>query len=229
MKTLIVIPTYNEKDNIAKLIPEVLAQRDQIEILVVDDNSPDGTAQVVRDMKNPRVHLLVREKKAGLGRAYLAGFDWGLKSGFDIIVEMDADFSHRPIDLGPLIDGCVANDFAIGSRYVSGGGVSNWAFSRRMISKGGGLYSRLILGFPINDWTGGFNAWKRKTLEGIDLPTIQSNGYSFQIELKFRASKRGFKGVEVPILFDERREGASKMSSAIFFEALVKVWKMRFS
>lgn len=228
MKALVIIPTYNERDNIAKIVPEVLNQKDFIEILVVDDNSPDKTADVVRSMNNPRVHLLVREKKEGLGRAYLAGFNWGLTNGFDMLVEMDADFSHRPVDLSALIDGCTKNDFAIGSRYISGGGVTNWGLSRRLISKGGGLYSRLILGYPINDWTGGFNAWKRETLLGIDLPTIESNGYSFQIELKYRASKRGFRGIEVPILFDERREGQSKMSSTIFFEALYKVWKMRF-
>lgn len=228
MKILVIIPTYNERDNIANLVPEVLSQRENIQILVVDDNSPDKTADVVKAMNNPRVHLLLREKKSGLGRAYLAGFDWGLSNGFDMLVEMDADFSHRPVDLGPLIDGCAAGDFAIGSRYIKGGGVTNWGLGRRVISKGGGIYSRLILGYPINDWTGGFNAWSRKTLEGIDLKTIESNGYSFQIELKYRSSKRGFKGVEVPILFEERREGQSKMSSKIFFEALLRVWKMRF-
>lgn len=229
MKNLVVIPTYNEKDNIAAIVPEVLKQREDIDILVVDDNSPDGTAKIVEEMgaTEPRVHLLLREKKNGLGRAYLAGFEWGLKSGYDIIIEMDADFSHRPIDLVPLIEACVKNDFAIGSRYIPGGKVTNWGLFRRLISRGGGFYSRTILGFPINDWTGGFNAWQRKTLEGIDLNTVESNGYSFQIELKYRASKKGFKGTEVPITFEERREGQSKMSSKIFVEALFRVWKMR--
>lgn len=225
---LVVIPTYNERDNIANLVPLVLAQRENIQVLVVDDNSPDKTADVVKAFKNPKVHLLLREKKNGLGKAYLAGFDWALKNGFDMVVEMDADFSHRPVDLGPLIDGCASADFAIGSRYIKGGGVTNWGLGRRLISKGGGIYSRMILGYPINDWTGGFNAWSRKTLLGIDLNSVESNGYSFQIELKYRASKRGFKVVEVPILFEERREGQSKMSSKIFFEALLRVWKMRF-
>jgi dolichol-phosphate mannosyltransferase len=228
VKVLVVIPTYNERENIANLVPEVLKQREQIDILVVDDNSPDKTAEVVKAMNNPRVHLLLREKKAGLGRAYLAGFEWGLSKNYDMIIEMDADFSHRPVDLNPLIDGCLKADFAIGSRYIKGGGVMNWGLGRRIISKGGGLYSRMILGYPINDWTGGFNAWSKKTLLGIDLKSVESNGYSFQIELKYRASKRKFKGVEVPILFEERRDGQSKMSSKIFFEALLRVWKMRF-
>lgn len=229
MKNLVIIPTYNEKDNIAAIVPEILKQREDVDILVVDDNSPDGTAKIVEEMRKsePRVHLLLREKKDGLGRAYIAGFEWGLKNGYDIIIEMDADFSHRPVDLSPLIEGCIKNDFAIGSRYIPGGKVTNWGLFRRLISRGGGFYSRTILGFPINDWTGGFNAWKRKTLEGIDLNTVESNGYSFQIELKYRASKKGFKGVEVPITFEERREGQSKMSSKIFVEALFRVWKMR--
>ena len=231
MKTLVVIPTYNEKDNIAVLIPLVLQQREDIDILVVDDNSPDGTFKVVEELKKsePRLHLLLREKKNGLGRAYLAGFQWALQNGYEVIVEMDADFSHRPVDLVPLIKGAEANDFAVGSRYVPDGKVVNWGLSRRLISRGGSMYSRTILGYPINDWTGGFNAWRRKTLEGISLSSVESNGYSFQIELKYRASKKGFKGVEVPITFEERREGQSKMSSKIVWEALFRVWKMRFT
>ncbi len=236
MKTLIIIPTYNEKDNIAAIIPEIFKQglmfdNVSVNVLVVDDNSPDGTADVVRGLQktNPSVHLLVREKKNGLGRAYISGFEWGLKAGYDILVEMDADFSHRPKDLKALIEGCIKNDFAVGSRYIKGGSVVNWGLSRRLISRGGGIYSRIILGHPLNDWTGGFNAWKKKTLEGIDLSTVESNGYSFQIELKYRALSRKFKGVEVPIVFEERREGQSKMSGSIVWEALFRVWKMRFS
>lgn len=231
MKTLIIVPTYNEKDNIVAILPEIIKQDIHVDILVVDDNSPDGTADRVRDLQkeNANVHLLVREKKNGLGRAYIAGFEWGLNAGYDILVEMDADFSHRPVDLQPLIEGCVKNDFSVGSRYVKNGAVVNWGLGRRLISRGGGLYSRMILGYPLNDWTGGFNAWKRKTLEGIDLPSVESNGYSFQIELKYRALSRQFKGVEVPIIFEERREGQSKMSSKIVWEALFRVWKMRFT
>lgn len=231
MKTLIVIPTYNEKDNIAAIIPDILKQNLGVDVLVVDDNSPDGTAEVVRGIQktNSNVHLLVREKKNGLGRAYIAGFEWGLKAGYDILVEMDADFSHRPVDLKGLIEGCIKNDFSVGSRYVKGGSVVNWGLGRRLISRGGGIYSRVILGHPLNDWTGGFNAWKRKTLEGIKLSTVESNGYSFQIELKYRALSNGFKGIEVPIVFEERREGQSKMSGNIVWEALFRVWKMRCS
>ncbi len=231
MKTLVIIPTYNEKDNIAAIIPEIAGLQLGVDILVVDDNSPDKTADVVRSLQKTfsNVHLLVREKKNGLGRAYIAGFQWGLKEGYSILVEMDADFSHRPADLKTLIEGCMKNDFAVGSRYVKGGAVVNWGLGRRVISRGGGFYSRMILGYPLNDWTGGFNAWSRKTLEGIDLSSVESNGYSFQIELKYRALSRKFKGIEVPIIFEERREGQSKMSSKIVWEALFRVWKMRFS
>lgn len=231
MKTLVIFPTYNEKENISAIIPEVLKQNIGVDILVVDDNSPDGTAEEVRKLQSQysNVHLLVREKKNGLGRAYIAGFQWGLEKGYEILVEMDADFSHRPVDLKALIEGAAKNDFAVGSRYCVGGKVVNWTASRKAISRGGSFYSRMILGFPINDWTGGFNAWKNKTLIGIDLPTVESNGYSFQIELKYRALSKGFKGVEVPIVFEERREGQSKMSSKIVWEALFRVWKMRFT
>jgi dolichol-phosphate mannosyltransferase len=222
MKSLVIIPTYNERENIGQIVPAVLSiTTADTEVLIVDDNSPDGTADVVRQLQsqNSRVHLLLRQKKEGLGRAYIAGFRWGLENGFDILTEMDADFSHRPADLVKVLAEAQRNDFAVGSRYVPGGSTVNWGFLRKLISKGGSLYSRLILGFPLRDWTGGFNAWNRRVLEQMGLENVQSNGYSFQIELKYRALKLGFKGIEVPILFEDRRVGQSKMSLKIVLEA----------
>jgi dolichol-phosphate mannosyltransferase len=229
MKTLIIIPTYNEKENIQSIVDAIFAQNLGVEILVVDDNSPDGTGKIVEDMKKdrPQLNLLSRKGKEGLGRAYIAGFEWGLSHGFESLVEMDADFSHRPQDLKPLLDSLKTADFAVGSRYVKGGGTVNWGLMRKIISRGGGIYSRMILGFPLNDWTGGFNAWKAETLKKINLPTVKSNGYSFQIELKYKALKAGCKGVESPILFEDRRVGHSKMSSKIVLEALYRVWLLR--
>jgi dolichol-phosphate mannosyltransferase len=230
MKTLVVIPTYNESENIQALVPAVMSKNLDVDILVVDDNSPDGTGNIVREMQknNPRLHLLSRPGKQGLGKAYIAGFRWAMDQGYEGIVEMDADFSHRPEDLGPLIETMKKNDFAVGSRYVEGGRTVNWGLIRKIISRGGGIYSRLILGFPLNDWTGGFNAWKRETLEKIDLASVQSNGYSFQIELKYKALKKGCKGAESPIVFEDRRVGQSKMSLKIVLEAFYRVWLLRF-
>lgn len=230
MKTLVVIPTYNEKENIQAIIPAVLQQNLGVEILVVDDNSPDGTGTIVKEMQKTfsQLHLLSRPGKQGLGKAYIAGFNWGLEQGYDAIVEMDADFSHRPEDLGPLLNKLHHHDFAVGSRYVSEGRTVNWGILRKIISRGGGIYARFILGFPLNDWTGGFNAWKKAVLHGIDLSTVESNGYSFQIELKYKAMKKGFKGAESPIVFEDRRVGQSKMSLKIVVEAFYRVWLMRF-
>lgn len=229
-KPLVIIPTYNEKENIQNILEAVFAQNLGVDILVVDDNSPDGTAAIVQNMQKtqPRLHLLSRPGKQGLGRAYIAGFRWGIEHGYDALVEMDADFSHRPQDLGPLLQTLDQNDFAVGSRYVSGGSTVNWGLVRKIISRGGGIYSRMILGYPLNDWTGGFNAWKKPVLEGIDLSTVVSNGYSFQIELKYKALRRGFKGAESPIVFEDRRVGHSKMSMKIVLEAFYRVWLMRF-
>lgn len=229
MKTLVIIPTYNEKENIASIVKAVFQQKIGVEVLVVDDNSPDGTGAIVQDMQKTelKLHLLSRAGKEGLGRAYIAGFEWGMNRGFEVLVEMDADFSHRPEDLKPLLEKMSSADFAVGSRYVKGGGTVNWGLMRKIISRGGGIYSRLILGFPLNDWTGGFNAWKKETLQKINLPTVKSNGYSFQIELKYKAMKAGCKGVESPIIFEDRRVGHSKMSSKIVLEALYRVWLMR--
>jgi len=230
MKTLVVIPTYNERENIAPLIEQIFTLNPKVDILVVDDNSPDKTADVVmeKQVQFPnKVHLLSRPSKQGLGRAYLAGFDWGLTKGYDALIEMDADFSHRPEDLVTLVDKVKTFDFVIGSRYVAGGKTKNWGVLRRIISRSGSLYARLILGYPINDWTGGFNAWKAPVLKKIGTKNVTSEGYSFQIELKYKASKLGFSGIETPIFFEDRRVGQSKMSSRIVFEALFKVWSIR--
>lgn len=230
MKSLVIIPTYNERENVGQIVPSVLALTDsETEILIVDDNSPDGTAGVVQDLmkQNSRVHLLLRQKKEGLGRAYIAGFRWGLEHGFDVLTEMDADFSHRPEDLVKILAEAKKSDFAVGSRYVPGGRTVNWGILRKLISRGGSLYSRLILGFPLRDWTGGFNAWNRKVLETMGLDKVQSNGYSFQIELKYRALRLGYKGTEVPIVFEDRRVGQSKMSMKIVIEAFYRVWLIR--
>lgn len=236
MKTLILVPTYNERENIPPLIAEIFAKNPAVQILVIDDSSPDGTGALVAEMAvhNKNVHLLSRAKKQGLGRAYLAGFAWGLENGFDILVEMDADFSHRPEDLALTLkqfDGPAGTtpDFVVGSRYVPGGRTVNWGLLRKIISRGGSFYSRMILGYPLRDWTGGFNAWTRKSLEAIRLAEVTSNGYSFQIELKYRALRAGCKGVESPIVFEDRRVGQSKMHLRIVLEAFYRVWQIRWS
>lgn len=229
MKTLVIVPTYNERENISALIEALMNLQQGYHVLVVDDNSPDGTAEIVKELskKYPDVHLLLRAGKEGLGRAYIAGFKWGLERGYEALVEMDADFSHRPQDLGPLVEKLKDHDFGVGSRYVPGGRTVNWGLMRKIISRGGSLYSRIILGFQLNDWTGGFNAWRREVLEGIDLDTVKSNGYSFQIELKYKALKKGFRGAESPIVFEDRRVGQSKMSFKIVIEAFYRVWLLR--
>lgn len=231
MKQLVVIPTYNECENIEAIIEAVLAVDSSIEILVVDDSSPDGTGAIVHKLMSSqeRLHLLTRHKKEGLGRAYIAGFSWGLKNGFDVLVEMDADFSHRPSDLVNILKAIRGHDFVVGSRYVDGGSTVNWGFGRKLISRAGSLYARIILGFPMRDWTGGFNAWTKKALDIIQLDKVTSEGYSFQIELKYRALKGGLKGIEVPIIFEDRRVGQSKMSFRIVLEAFLRVWVMRFA
>jgi dolichol-phosphate mannosyltransferase len=227
--TLVIIPTYNERDNIVPLLTQLLALYEQIDFLVVDDNSPDNTAHAVRTHFNEeaRVHLLLREKKAGLGRAYTAGFDWALQRNYKFIVQMDADFSHRPEDLGSLIEKADYFDLVIGSRRVAGGGVRNWEWYRRFLSWGGSFYSQIVLGYHLRDWTGGFNGWSRKALSGIDYKSCHAQGYSFQIETKMRALRLNFSTVEVPIIFEERRKGQSKISLDIIFEAIRLVWKLR--
>lgn len=230
MKKLVIVPTYNEIENLKNLFPALMSLSEKFDVLVVDDSSPDGTGAFVisESQKNSRVHLLSRPQKQGLGKAYIAGFKWGIEKGYDVLVEMDADFSHRPMDLNEILKKIETTDVVIGSRYVPGGSTVNWGLIRKLISRGGGIYSRLILGFSIQDWTGGFNAWKKEVLQKIDLDQIQSNGYSFQIELKYKASKHGFKVVEYPIVFEDRRVGQSKMSLKIVLEAFYKVWMIRF-
>lgn len=233
MDALVIVPTFNEAENISQLLPRLLKDFDEsLHILVVDDNSPDGTGEIVKGFAKDsgRVHLLSREKKQGLGKAYLAGFSWGLARSYKHLIEMDADFSHRPEDLKKIVEQLhKGSDFVIGSRYVPGGQTVNWGLIRKIISRGGGLYSRLILGFPIQDWTGGFNGWKRETLMAMKLDQVSSNGYCFQIELKYRASLAEKKGLEVPIVFEDRRVGQSKMSLNIVLEAFYKVWSLKWT
>jgi dolichol-phosphate mannosyltransferase len=229
MKKLVIVPTYNEIENVKVLIPELMKLKSQFDVLFVDDSSPDGTGQYISEIskQNSRVHLLSRTKKEGLGKAYIAGFNWGLGKGYGTLTEMDADFSHRPVDLDSILQMIDQHDVVIGSRYVPGGQTVNWGILRKLISRGGSLYSKIILGFPLNDWTGGFNTWKRQVLIDIDLSSIQSNGYSFQIELKYKAQKKGYKIKEYPIVFEDRRVGQSKMSLKIVLEAFYKVWMIR--
>lgn len=230
MKVLVIIPTYNERENVLPIVKAVLAVTGpDVHVLVCDDNSPDQTAQLVEGFMTTesRLNLLVRREKQGLGPAYLAAFQWGLDRGYDVLVEMDADFSHRPEDLVKLLETIPAADFVMGSRWIPGGRTLNWGIGRQILSRIGTRYARLILGFPVSDFTGGFNAWTSRVLSSIDLPTVRSNGYSFQIELKYRALKRGFKSIEVPILFEDRRAGQSKMSMRIVLEAIYRVWLLK--
>lgn len=229
-RTLVIIPTFNEAENVARIVQAVLGQGDGIQVLVVDDNSPDGTGELAEDLarKDDRVNVLRREGKQGLGRAYLAGFRWGLERAYDLICEMDADFSHPPDKLPALIQKAEEYQVVIGSRYVGGRvNVVNWPMSRLLISFFGSWYARTITGLPVRDATGGFNLWRREVLEALNLDKIESNGYAFQIELKYRAWRRGFSLVEVPIVFTERESGESKMSKSIVREAVWKVWKLR--
>ena len=230
MRNLIVIPTYNELENLKPILTAVLEQTPEgTHVLVVDDGSPDGTGKLADEMaaQSPRIHVLHRTKKEVLGPAYIAGFRWGFEQGYDRLIEMDADFSHHPRFLPSMLSLLDTHDFVIGSRYVPGGGTVNWGLGRKIISRGGSLYARTVLGAPIRDFTGGFNGWNRKVLEGIELSTLEAGGYSFQIELKYRAFRKGFRFKEFPILFEDRRVGKSKMSSKIVFEALALVPKLR--
>jgi dolichol-phosphate mannosyltransferase len=225
----VVIPTYNERENIGALLPRVL-ELPRFRVLVVDDNSPDGTAAVVAGLARdePRIGLLSRAGKQGLGTAYLAGFRRALDEGAEFVFEMDADFSHDPNDLPALLSAAEARyDLALGSRYVRGGGTVNWGLIRQMISRGGNIYARAILGLPVMDATGGFRCYRRRALESIDLGAIHSNGYSFQIELLYRVMRAGGTIGEVPIIFPDRRVGQSKMSRRIVLEALLTVWRLR--
>lgn len=229
---IVIIPTYNEKGNIQRIVEAVLALDVDFHILVVDDNSPDGTADIVRELQkthSEELHLLERKKKEGLGTAYIAGFKWSLARDYTYIFEMDADFSHNPADLPRLLQACKKGaDVSIGSRYVKGGEVSNWDYKRILISYFASLYVRSILWIGVKDATAGFVCYHRKVLETIDLDKIEFVGYAFQIEMKYNAIRNGFKLVEVPITFIDRQVGQSKMSMKIFTEAFVGVVKMRF-
>jgi dolichol-phosphate mannosyltransferase len=231
--TLVVIPTYNEVENLPRVVELALAAVEALHILVVDDASPDGTGRVADELAvrfQGRVHVLHREGKMGLGRAYLAGFGWGLGRGYDRICEMDADLSHPPAMLPALIESVTrcGVDFVIGSRYVGGNvTVVNWPIGRLLISYFGSVYARAITRLPVSDATGGFNLFHRRVLEALDFSRIESTGYTFQIELKLRAWRKGFRFVELPIIFTERDQGDSKMSKRIVLEAVWKVWKLR--
>ncbi|MGE4489383.1 MAG: polyprenol monophosphomannose synthase [Kiritimatiellales bacterium] len=227
--TLIIIPTYNERENVSAISKAVLAAYDT-EILFVDDNSPDGTGALADELAeaDQRVHVLHRQEKDGLGRAYIAGFKWALEHGYEFIFEMDADFSHNPADIPALRAAAETADLALGSRYIGGIRVINWPLNRLILSRGAGIYVNRITGLPLTDPTGGFKCFRRRVLEAIKLDEITSNGYSFQIEMHHTAWQMGFKIVEVPIVFEERRSGASKMSKKIIFEALGMVWRLLF-
>jgi dolichol-phosphate mannosyltransferase len=229
-RSLVIIPTYNEVDNVLKIIPEVLAQDEGFHVLVVDDNSPDGTAKLVQEMQkdNQRIHLLERPSKRGLGTAYVAGFKYVLSHDFDYAFEMDADFSHDPKSLLKLLAKTEECDLVIGSRYISGVNVVNWPMSRLILSYAANMYTRFVTGLPVRDATAGFKCYRRSVLESLDLDAITSNGYSFQIETNFIAWKKGFRVCEVPIVFVDRRAGVSKMSKHIVYEAAWMVWRLKF-
>jgi dolichol-phosphate mannosyltransferase len=227
---LVIVPTYNERENLPRKIPLILRQDERFDVLVVDDASPDGTGVLADEMAaaDPRIHVLHRQAKDGLGRAYLAGFAWGLQRDYELLFEMDADISHPPETLPSFLLAAQDHDVVIGSRYVNGRvNVLNWPMSRLFISVFGSWYARTITGMPVRDATGGFNCWHRRVLEAVSLDRVRSNGYAFQIELKYRAFRKGFSLHEIPILFTERDEGDSKMSKRIVREAVWRVWWLR--
>ncbi len=228
-KALVIIPTYNEAPNAERIITEVLQQSEIVEVLIVEDNSPDGTAAIVKKMMetNPRIHILERERKLGLGTAYVAGFKYAISHKFDFIFEMDADFSHNPKEIPIMLGKMEECDVLIGSRYIKGVNVVNWPMKRLILSYSANIYTRVITGMPIHDATAGFKCYKRKVLESIDLDSIRSNGYAFQIETNFLAWKKGFKLLEMPIVFVDRRVGVSKMNKKIVYEAAFMVWKLK--
>ena len=239
MKVVVVIPTYNEKENVENMAKAVLEQVSpesedfSLELLFVDDNSPDGTGGIIEGLmkSEPRLHCLHREKKEGLGRAYVAGFKKAMELGADIIIQMDCDFSHDPKDIPRLLEAMTATeapDLVIGSRYVKGGGTPGWPFKRRLISRCGGIFIRTVTGMPIKDPTGGFRCWRRKTLEGLDLDTVESAGYSFQLEMNHRTWKRGFTIKEIPITFTDRGAGYSKITPGIAVESIKIALRLRF-
>jgi len=232
LEKIVLIPTYNERENIGQILDTIFSMHDGFHVLVIDDGSPDGTAAIVKQLqlKHPELlFLLEREGKLGLGTAYIAGFKWAIANDYAYIFEMDADFSHNPADLPRLYEACKNGgaDVAIGSRYVKGGGVLNWPKDRIRLSKGGSLYTRIILWLPIKDCTAGFIAYKREVLESLNFDEIKFTGYAFQIEMKFAAWKLGFKVVEIPIIFQDRTAGVSKMNKGIIKEGVLGVLLLR--
>ncbi|HQF81641.1 MAG TPA: polyprenol monophosphomannose synthase [Candidatus Syntrophosphaera thermopropionivorans] len=229
MKALLIIPTYNEIANIKNIITASLSQSPDLYILVIDDNSPDGTAKAVKEMmeNEPHINLIERPKKMGLGSAYVQGFKYALNNDYDYVLEMDADFSHNPADIPRLLEAAKKYDVVIGSRYCQGVNIINWPFRRLLISYFASKYVRIITGMPIKDPTSGFKCFRRRVLEAIDLNSILSDGYAFQIEMNFRAWVKGFTIYEIPIVFTERRDGVSKMSRQIVWEAAWMVWRLQ--
>lgn len=229
MKTLIIIPTYNEYDNLHPLLEQIFTYAPVSDLLIVDDNSPDGTGKLADEIsaQNARVHVMHRMGKLGLGTAYIAGFKYAVEHHYDAAFEMDADFSHDPRYLPDFLQAIESADLVIGSRYVKGGGTPNWSLLRRFISGGGNIFARVVLGIPVHDCTAGFRCYRRQVLESIGLDTVESQGYAFQVEMAYRVYKRGFKIVETPIIFQDRRVGKSKMSRAIFLEGFTWVVRAR--
>ena len=231
MKTIIIIPTYDEVDNLRPLLTQIFSYATETDILIVDDNSPDGTGKLADEIRieNPQVNVLHRPGKQGLGTAYIAGFKYAIEHGYDAAFEMDADFSHDPRYLPDFLKAIENADLVIGSRYIPGGDTPNWSMLRRLISGGGNIFARLVLGISVYDCTAGYRCYRREVLESIDLDTIQSQGYAFQVELAYRVMQKGFKIVETPIVFMDRRVGKSKMSRKIVIEGFTYVLKARFS
>ena len=228
-RCLVVIPTFNEADNVPQLLPTVLKLGEEFNILIVDDGSPDGTAKLVKEMQKTegRIHLIERVGKMGLGTAYVAGFKYAIANGFDYVFEMDADFSHDPAELPRMLQKAEEYDLVIGSRYIQGVNVVNWPMKRLLLSYFANIYTRVITGMPVRDATGGYKCFRRPVLESIDLDAIHSNGYAFQIEMNFKTWRKGFRICEIPIVFVDRRIGVSKMSKSIVYEAVWMVWRLK--
>jgi len=228
---VVIVPTYNEIENIARLLPEILGLGEELDVLVVDDGSPDGTAQAVRNLDafGRHVFLIERSHKMGLGSAYIAGFQWALRAGYPLVFEMDADFSHSPQSLPEFLETMENADVVLGSRYLNGITVVNWPLRRLFLSVGANLYARIVTGVPVKDCTGGFKCFRREVLQSLPLERIRSDGYSFQIEVNWYCWKLGFRIREIPILFVDRRIGVSKMNRRIIWEAAWLVWKLRFT
>jgi len=229
LKTIIITPTYNERQNIGELVEKVFKLNPDYHLLVVDDNSPDGTADFIRELQshNSRLHLIEREGKLGLGTAYIRGFKYAIQNGYDAIVQIDADMSHDPNDIPEMVQRLANNDLILGSRYCDGVSVVKWPIRRLILSYGANLYTRIVTGMPLTDATSGFKCWKKEVLESLDLDKVRSRGYSFQIEMNFRAWCKGYKIKEIPIIFIDRTIGESKMNRSIVVEAVFMVWRLK--